>query len=95
MIKIESEIVKIKNTDEYIYNFISNFNNFKDLFPPKVNDLKLSADTCSFSLPGIPTMNLKINNRLPFKKVSMVADGGQIPFSLNCIINKVTDSNCF
>jgi hypothetical protein len=94
MNKIESEIVEISKTDEHIYNFISDFNNFKDLMPTAINNLQITTDTCSFSLQGMPTINLKIHERLPFEKVCMVADGGKLPFSLNCIINKTSDSRC-
>jgi hypothetical protein len=94
MSKIESLTVEIQKSDENIFNFISDFTNFKDLMPTAVNDLKITADTCSFSLQGMPTIHLKINERHPYQKVSMVSDGGKLPFSLNCIINKLSENSC-
>ena len=52
--------------------------------PSSVQDLETTEDTCSFSLKGMPTIRLKIGDKIPFKHVSMVTDGGQVEFSLNC-----------
>ena len=93
MTRIESQQVAVNKSAEEIYNFISNFNNFNQLMPNSVQDLKTTEDTCSFSLQGMPTIRLKIGNKTPFTHVSMVADGGQIEFSLNCSLEADGD-NC-
>ena len=41
----------------------------------------------------MPTIHLKIGDKTPFTHVSMVADGGQIEFSLNCSLEADGD-NC-
>lgn len=84
MTRIESQQVAVNKSVEEIYNFISNFNNFEQLMPSSVEDLETTEDTCSFSIKGMPTIRLKIGEKTPFTHVSMVADGGQIAFSLNC-----------
>lgn len=61
--------------------------------PSTVQDLKTTEDTCSFCLKGMPTIRLKIGDKTPFTNVSMVADGGQIEFSLNCSLEADGD-NC-
>ena len=61
--------------------------------PNSVQDLKTTENTCSFCLKGMPTIRLKIGNKTPFTNVSMVADGGQIEFSLNCSLEENGD-NC-
>ena len=61
--------------------------------PSSVQDLETTEDTCSFSLKGMPTIRLKIGDKTPFTHVSMVADGGQIEFSLNCSLEADRD-NC-
>lgn len=93
MTKIESQQVAVNKSAEELYNFISNFNNFNQLMPSTVQDLETTKDTCSFSLKGMPTINLKIGEKTPFTHVSMVADGGQIDFSLNCSLEADAD-NC-
>ena len=93
MTRIESQQVPVNKSVEEIYNFISNFNNFNQLMPSSVQDLETTEDTCSFSLKGMPTINLKIGEKTPFTDVSMVADGSQIAFSLNCSLEADGD-NC-
>ena len=93
MTRIESQQVPVNKSAEEIYNFISNFNNFNQLMPSSVQDLETTEDTCSFSLKGMPTINLKIGEKTPFTDVSMVADGSQIAFSLNCSL-EADGENC-
>ena len=76
MTRIESQQVAVNKSAEEIYTFISNFNNFNQLMPSSVEDLETTEDTCSFSIKGMPTIRLKIGEKIPFTHVSMVADGG-------------------
>ena len=93
MTRIKSHRVTVNKSQEETYNFISNFNNFNQLMPSSVQDLKTTEDTCSFYLKGMPTIRLKIGEKTPFSHVSMIADGGQIQFSLNCSLESDGD-NC-
>ena len=93
MTRLESHQVDVNKSAKEIYNFISNFNNFNQLMPSTVQDLETTKETCSFSLKGMPTIHLKIGDKTPFTHVSMVADGGQIEFSLNCSLEAAGD-NC-
>ena len=93
MTRIESQEVAVNKSQEEIYNFISNFNNFNQLMPSSVEDLETTENTCSFNLKGMPTIRLKIGDKTPFTHVSMIADGGQIEFSLNCSLESDGD-NC-
>ena len=90
---IESQQVTVNKSSEEIYNFISNFNNFNKLMPSSVKNLETTEETCSFSLEGMPTIRLKIGDKTPFTNVSMIADGGQIDFSLNCVLES-DGGNC-
>ena len=90
---IESQQVAVNKSSEEIYNFISNFNNFNQLMPSSVKNLETTEETCSFSLEGMPTIRLKIGDKTPFTNVSMIADGGQIDFSLNCVLES-DGGNC-
>ena len=53
---IESQAVTINKSDEDIFNFISDFTNFAELMPPQVQDVKITQDTCSFSIEGMPSI---------------------------------------
>ena len=74
---IESQAVTINKSDEEIFNFISDFTNFATLMPPQVQDVKITQDSCSFSIQGMPTINLKIYERIPFSSVKMKREMGK------------------
>ena len=91
---IESQAVTINKSDEEIFNFISDFTNFATLMPPQVQDVKITQDSCSFSIQGMPTINLKIYERIPFSSVKMKAEDGKLPFTLSCSLQSVNETQC-
>ena len=91
---IESQAVTINKSDEEIFNFISDFTNFASLMPPQVQDVKITQDSCSFSIQGMPTINLKIYERTPFSNVKMKAEDGKLPFTLSCSLESVNETQC-
>ena len=91
---IESQAVTINKSDEEIFNFISDFTNFASLMPPQVQDVKITQDSCSFSIQGMPTINLKIYERTPFSSVKMKAEDGKLPFTLTCSLQSVNETQC-
>ncbi len=81
MTSFESEIKKSAFSDEKIFSFISNFNNFGSLIPQdKVKDWQSTEDTCKFLVDGIGQAGLKIIDKEPFKTVKYTADG-KVPFN--------------
>jgi carbon monoxide dehydrogenase subunit G len=73
--KIESRIGKVVNNDDKVYQFISNFNNFKNFIPAdKVSDFESTEDTCNFSVPGIGKAGLRIIEKDPNKLIKITND---------------------
>ena len=91
---IESQAVTINKSDEDIFNFISDFTNFAELMPPQVQDVKITQDRCSFSIEGMPSIQLKISERTPFSCVKMEAEDGKLPFTLRCSLKNTTQTQC-
>ncbi|MCC7301211.1 MAG: hypothetical protein IT233_01080 [Bacteroidia bacterium] len=87
--KIESQVVDIENSQENVFVFLSDFSNFGKMMPPQVTDWKASADECSFVINGMATIGMKITERVPNERISIVSHGGKIPFSftLNAVIS--------
>ena len=72
----ESRQGRIRYSDEKIYNFISNFNNFKQFVPEdKVKDFEASEDHCKFSVPNIGKIGLRIIEKVPFSTIKVSGDG--------------------
>jgi carbon monoxide dehydrogenase subunit G len=75
MSKIESKIGIIKQASEKVYNFISNFDNFKSLIPDdRVKNFESTEDTCRFTVEGIGQVGLKIIEREPHKLIKISSD---------------------
>ena len=91
---IKSQAVTINKSDEEIFNFISDFTNFAKLMPQQVQDVKITQESCSFSMQGMPIINLKIYDKIPFSCVKMKADGGKLPFTLSCFLESVNNTQC-
>ncbi len=81
MTKFESDIKIAPHSQEKIFSFISNFNNFEDLIPQdKIKDWESTEDTCRFKVDGIGEAGLKIIEKEPFKTVKFSTDG-KVPFN--------------
>ena len=76
MPKIESRIGVIKETDEKIFHFLSDFKNFQDMIPAdRINNFESSGDNCSFSVEGIGHIGLRIIEKDPNKLIKIGSDG--------------------
>ncbi len=77
--KIESKIGKSAYNDLQIYNFVTDFNNFKDLIPEgKVTGWESSEDQCSFNVDPLGRTGLRIIDKTPS---SVVKIGSRPEFS--------------
>jgi len=74
--KIESRVGTIASSEEKIYNFVSNFNNFKQFIPAdKVQDFESTEDSCKFSVPNMGKVGLRIIEKTPFNTIKISGDG--------------------
>jgi hypothetical protein len=93
MSKIESKIGHIKVSDEKIYNFFSDFNNFKHLIPTdKVKNWSSTSDSCHFTVDGIGEAGMKIIEKTPFSLIKIASDGiSPVNFSLWIQVKKIDE----
>ncbi len=74
--KFESRIGKINSSELNIYNFISDFNNFKNFIPAdKVKDFQSTENNCRFSIPGAGDVGLKILEKTPNNTIKITGEG--------------------
>ena len=88
MATFSSPEVIVNRSAEDFFTKIGDLNNLKDIMPSSIKDFESTETTCSFKMKGMPTLNLKIGEKIPFSKISLTADGSQVPFSLDCIITE-------
>lgn len=70
--RLESKIGKIESTDERIYNFLTNFNNFKHLIPPdKVKNWQSDENSCRFTLDPLGDTGVRVVEKEPYKLIKL------------------------
>lgn len=79
-LKVVSKVGEIQNSNERIFNFLSDFRNFNRMMPPDVQDWQSEQDWCQFTVKG-QHVRLNIVNREPFKVVKFQSsDDSALPF---------------
>jgi len=72
-LEIISKTGKVQNTDEKVFNFLSDLRNISKLVPPDVQDWEATEDTCSFTIKG-QKMSLVVIDREPFKAIKITGE---------------------
>lgn len=87
MTRIESERVEITKTPEAVFNFLSDFNNYRQLMPEQVTDWVSDTDNCSFNIKGMASLGMAIETRTPHTEIK-IKKNGKAPFDffLTCEI---------
>ena len=86
MAKIKSNKTKINCSIGKIYDFISDFNNFRNLMPNQITNWQSTGDTCSFNVSGIGNLALKIKEKFQNEKIIIIPDSrNKIPFTFELI----------
>lgn len=94
--KIESKIGKSSSSDEQIYAFITDFNNFQDLLPDdKVSGWEASVEQCSFQVDPVGRIGLKIIEQEPHSlvKIASIPEFSSHQFTLWIQIKQVAEGD--
>ncbi|MEN8229039.1 MAG: hypothetical protein ABFS38_12855 [Bacteroidota bacterium] len=94
--KIESKIGKSSHSDQQIYGFITDFNNFKELLPEgKVSGWESSEDRCSFQVDPLGRTGLQIIEKAPFSLVKIASrpEFSKYQFSIWIQLKKVAEND--
>ena len=92
MTKIESEEKVVNQSSNEAFDFLSDFRNFEHLMPQQVVDWQATENECSFTIQGMATLGMKIENKIPYSEIN-IAKSGKAPFDFNlhCYIDKVDE----
>lgn len=80
--KLESKIGKIAYSSEIVYNFLTNYDNFKKFIPTdKIQDWETGDDWCKFKVSPIGATGIKTVEKEPFSLIKLAnLDEGQYNF---------------
>ena len=95
MTNIKSKQLSIAASAERVYEFISDFNNLEKLMPEKVTNWSSTMTTCTFTIQGMATLNMKQGNNKTNELVHMKADGkNPFHYDLFTRIANAGDDSC-
>lgn len=73
---IISNIEPTKATIKQLYDFLTDFKNFKSILPEdKVENFEYSTDSCSFTIRGITALTIKQISKTPYSSVKFQSEG--------------------
>ena len=92
--KLESKIGKKSEKDENIYNFLINFDNFKNLVPAdKVKDWESDETSCSFTVDPLGKTGFQIIDKEPYKLIKLTSkDQTQYSFNFWIQLKAISDN---
>lgn len=92
MASYKSDKITIHKSQEDIYTFLSDFNNFEKLMPEQVTNWKSTNESCSFTIQGMADLAMKMGERTEFSKVIYVSDGNK-PFAFDLNTDIIVNGN--
>lgn len=79
---IEGNTVTIEKSQEELFNFFSDLNNFEQIMPENINKFEVDGDSFLFGLPGMPEIRLILKEKTPFSNITLGAASSKLSFSL-------------
>ena len=89
--RIESDKSEINKSASEIFSFLSDFNNFQKLMPEQVTNWKSTADKCSFTISGMASIGMKIQEKIPNSQIKIISHG-KAPFAFTLNIHLTENS---
>jgi len=86
---LESPVKSIDQSQETVYNFLMNIENFEKLMPENTKFEKISDTRFLFGLKGMPEIVLDLKEGVPNNKVVLGAASDKIPFTLTADIKEI------
>lgn len=95
MAKFESEQVLLEADAVTVYDFLSDFRNFGDLVPEQVSNWQADDSSCSFTIQGVASLSMCINEKTPYSKIHIVSCGkNPVEYTLDCFIFEEAQGGC-
>ncbi|EAR12411.1 hypothetical protein PI23P_07295 [Polaribacter irgensii 23-P] len=91
---IEGNKIHLEKSQEALFNFFSDIQNFEKIMPDNINKFEVDGDSFLFGLPGMPEIRLVLKEKTPFSNVTLGAASSKFPFTLSAnIVKKTADES--
>ncbi len=94
---IESKTVTCQASQQKLYEFLSDFNNFSRMAPGGQQlDMKTTCDTCTLNVAGFMTITLTYVERVPYSRIVIAPaanSNSPMPFKVAVVITPNGDNS--
>jgi len=95
MTRIEIEKKEINASQEKVFEYLGNFNNYKELLPDSVSEWQSTPDQCTFKIQGLTRIEMKMQERVPHSSI-FITSQGESPFDFTLTIHiDPHEEHCF
>ncbi|WP_298367763.1 SRPBCC family protein [uncultured Lutibacter sp.] len=91
---LETKKSVINKSQKELFEFLLDLNNFEQLMPENTDKFEVDGESFIFSLKGMPEIRLVIKEKNEFDSIVLGAASSKLNFSLNALINEVTENTC-
>ncbi len=85
---LKTEEVIVNKDPKSLYHFLCDFKNFETIMPESKEKFELTDDGFLFALKGMPTIKLKLQEKIPNSKIVLESASEQFPFTLTANIKE-------
>jgi len=87
---LESPKVTVQKSSAYIFESLTNIQNFEKLMPDNIAKFEVLDDKCFvFGLKGMPEIKLLLKGTTPTSQVVLGAASDKLPFTLTADLNEL------
>lgn len=95
MTTYDSDETTIAQSHSFVYDFLSDFNNFEKLMPSQISQWQSDSESCSFNIQNMATLAMRYQLREPHHHLKIVSEGkSPFPFDLQCFIQEYGSGWC-
>lgn len=77
MLKLESRIGKVARNEDQLFEFLTDFNNFRDFIPAdRVSNFQAEKENCQFNVVGIGDAGFRLIEKEPNRIIKIQGEGG-------------------
>lgn len=77
MLKLESRVGKVPRNEDQLFEFLTDFNNFRELIPAdKVKNFEGEKESCKFTVEGIGDAGFRLIEKEPNRMIKIMGEGG-------------------
>lgn len=95
MTTYDSDEIIITQSNSFVYDFLSDFNNFEKLMPSQISQWQSDSESCSFNIQNMATLAMRFQLREPHHHIKINSEGkSPFPFDLQCFIQDDGAESC-